>query len=236
MLGHEGRDLLSVDATDWRAEHAIRPAVVTRKVDGSLPGWVRSGETTSIMLTNLDTIVVLALGVLVMGLPGFAQTRDAAEGNGAAETAARQALETFITQWNTADDANLRRAMHFPFATVPGGGALIVDARPEDFSAGFDEMRAREGWSRSSFDFDSFVVVRASTDKVHASIGFSRHGADGTAYRTSRVFYIVTRQDDRWAIQLRTPAAEPEDLGNPPFLGGKLLSTNRQLARSGGDR
>ena len=162
---------------------------------------------------HLATNVVLALGILALGSPGLAQPRDAAAGDPAAETAARRALETFITQWNTGDDANLRRAMHFPFATVPGGGALIVDARPEDFSAGFDEMRAREGWSRSSFDFDSFAVVNSSTDKVHASIGFSRHGAGGTAYRTSRVFYIVTRQDGRWAIQLRTPAAEPADLG-----------------------
>ena len=85
--------------------------------------------------------------------------------------------------------------MHFPFATVGGGGALIVDERPEDFSAGFDQMRANEGWSRSSFDFDSFTVVRASPDQVHVEIGFSRFRADGTAYRTSRVFYIVTRRD-----------------------------------------
>ena len=102
--------------------------------------------------------------------------------------------------------------MHFPFATVPGGGALIVNDRPEDFAAGFDEMRAREGWSRSSFDFDSYTVLGSSPDKVHAAIGFSRYGADGTAYRTSRVYYIVTRRDDGWAIQLRAPAGEPEDL------------------------
>ena len=157
--------------------------------------------------------MVLAVGLLVVGSPGETQVRDAA-GNAAAESAARQALETFITQWNTGDDANLREAMHFPFVTVPGGGALIVDPQPDDFAAGFDEMRAREGWSRSSFDFDSFAVVKSSPDKVHAEIGFSRYGADGTAYRTSRVFYIVTRRDGGWAIQLRTPAAEPADLGD----------------------
>ena len=164
------------------------------------------------MSINLDTVAILALGLLVLAPPGAAQTRDAEAGGEAAETAARQALEAFITQWNTADDANLRRAMHFPFATVPGGGALIVNDRPEDFAAGFDQMRAREGWNRSSFDFDSYTVVRSSPDKVHALIGFSRYGADGTAYRTSRVFYIVTRRDDGWAIQLRAPAGEPEDL------------------------
>ncbi len=34
VLGHERRDSLSVDATNWRAEHAIRPAVVTRAAAG----------------------------------------------------------------------------------------------------------------------------------------------------------------------------------------------------------
>ena len=168
----------------------------------------------SIDSINPAMIVALTLGILAVGLPGAAQPRDAEARDEAAETAARQALATFITQWNTGDDANLRGAMQFPFVTVPGGGALIVDAQPEDFAAGFDEMRAREGWSRSSFDFDQFEVVKSSPDKVHAEIGFSRYGADGTAYRSSRVFYIVTRQDGRWAIQLRTPAAEPADLGD----------------------
>ena len=167
---------------------------------------------TFIHLTT--TTAVLALGLLAAGSPGEAQVRDAAAGNAAAEAASRQALQTFITQWNTAEDAHLRRAMHFPFVTVPGGGALVVDERPQDFSAGFDRMREREGWRSSSFDFDEFEVVKSSPDKVHAEVGFSRYGADGAAYRTSRVFYVVTRRDGRWAIQLRTPAAEPADMGS----------------------
>ena len=154
--------------------------------------------------------VAAAFVVLAHGSIGYAQLRDVE-----AEAAARRAFEVFITQWNTADDANLRGAIHFPFVTVPGGGALIIDDQPEDFSAGFDQMRATERWSRSSFDFDSFTVVKSSRDKVHAEVGFSRYRADGTAYRTSRVFYIVTRRDDDWRIQLRTGAASPVDLEAP---------------------
>ncbi|MCY4077211.1 MAG: hypothetical protein OXH04_17460, partial [Acidobacteria bacterium] len=111
------------------------------------------------MSNHLATIVGLALGMLAVGSPGLAQIGEAEARDAVAEAAARQALHTFITQWNTAEDAHLRRAMHFPFVTVPGGGALIVDDRPQDFSAGFDQMREREGWRSSSFDFDSFTVV-----------------------------------------------------------------------------
>ena len=168
----------------------------------------------------------LALVILTVGAPGDAQVRETAVRDPVAAAAAREAFETFITRWNSGDDASLRTAMHFPFATVAGGGALVVDSRPVEFSAGFEQMRDREGWSRSSFDFDSYTVVRSSRDKVHAEIGFSRYRTDGTAYRTSRVFYIITRQDDRWAIQLRTVAASPPDLG--PAERDATVRTARQ--------
>ena len=156
--------------------------------------------------------VVAALALVVQGSAVGAQQQNVDGRDPAAEAAARQAFDAFITEWNTADDANLRGAMHFPFVSVAGGGALIIDDQPEDFSAGFDRMRANEGWSRSSFDFDSFTVVKSSRDKVHAEVGFSRYRADGTTYLTARVFYVVTRRDDDWRIQLRTGAASPADL------------------------
>ncbi len=154
----------------------------------------------------------VALAFLAQGATGGAQVRDADARDAAAEAAAKQALDAFLTEWNTADDANLRQALHFPFVSVPGGGALVIDSRPEDFLQGFDQMQAGEGWHRSSFDFDSYTVVKSSPDKVHAEIGFSRYRADGTRYLSSRVFYILTKRDDRWGVQLRTGAASPADL------------------------
>ena len=71
--------------------------------------------------------VAVALACLAQGAIGGAQVRDADVRDAAAEAAAKQALETFITEWNTADDANLRRAMHCPFVSVADGGA---DYRP----------------------------------------------------------------------------------------------------------
>ncbi len=78
-----------------------------------------------------------ALAFVTPGAIEAAQVRDAVARDAAAEAAARQALQTFITQWNTADNANLRGAINFPFVTVPGGGALLLDSRPEDFAQDF---------------------------------------------------------------------------------------------------
>ena len=104
--------------------------------------------------------------------------------------------------------------MHFPFATVAGGGVVIVADEPGDFRAGFDELRENEGWSRSTFDFDSFSVLRSSPEKVHLEISYSRLRTDDTVYRQSRVFYIVTREDGRWAIKLRSPARPLQPLSD----------------------
>ena len=63
-------------------------------------------------------------------------------------------------------------------------------------------IRESDG-DRSSFDYDLLRVIKSSADKVHVELGFSRYQADGTAYRSARVCYTVTKQDDHWGIQVR---------------------------------
>lgn len=55
--------------------------------------------------------VAVAVVFLAHGATGGAQVRDAEVRDVAAEAAAKQALERFITEWNTADDANLRKVL-----------------------------------------------------------------------------------------------------------------------------
>ena len=52
--------------------------------------------------------IAVALACVAQGAIGSAQVRDADMRDAAGEAAAKQALETFITEWNTADDANLQ--------------------------------------------------------------------------------------------------------------------------------
>lgn len=162
----------------------------------------------------IGLVVLTAVLVALAGATGEAQVPEDPTADPQAERAARDALEAFITRWNSGDDRELRQAMHFPFVTLAPGGALAIASEPDDFSAGFDGLRSGEGWRRSSFDFDSYTVRRSSPNKVHLEIDFARYGADGSAYSQSRVFYIVTREDGRWALKLRGRAAPPEPLSD----------------------
>lgn len=159
---------------------------------------------------------VIAIAALIISLllhpNASAQVRDDDSGEVAAEIATRLALEAFIAQWNTGENVNLRRTMNFPFVTVAAGGNLIIDLKPEDFSQDFNQLRDRQGWDRSSFEFNSLSVIKSSPEKVHVELDFTRYSSDGTAYMGSRVFYIATKQNDHWGLQLRTGAATPIDL------------------------
>ncbi|MCH8333535.1 hypothetical protein IIC65_06335 [Candidatus Sumerlaeota bacterium] len=141
----------------------------------------------------------------------FWGTRVNAE-NLAAEASAKKAIETFMTAWNTGEDSNLRKTMNFPFVSF-GGGAVRVAAEPEDFSQGFDRMREREGWARSTFDFDTYEVFLSSAEKVHCRIDFARYKSDGARYLTGTVMYIVTKRDGHWGVQLRTSGGSAQGLG-----------------------
>jgi transposase len=90
LLNHLGRErehlftflaTPGVEATNWRAEHAIRPAVVTRKVWGGNRTW--SGAVTQQVLASvLRTAhqqdrdpVELLIGLLRASAPGVANLR-----------------------------------------------------------------------------------------------------------------------------------------------------------------
>jgi hypothetical protein len=173
----------------------------------------------------MDRLALPAIAlIVVLSLPksiAFAQDLNA-------EAEAKNALDAFITAWNTGEDANLRKTMNFPFVTFGGAGAVRIAERPEDFSQGFDRMREREGWARSSFDFDSYSVVKSWADRVHCEIDFNRYKADGTRYGGGRVFYIVTNRNGRWGVQLRSGGSRSTPLGDAERA--EVLNGGRQAA------
>ncbi len=123
--------------------------------------------------------------------------------NEEAESAAQHSLEEFMTAWNTGDDTRLRTTMHFPVVTFGGGSHVFVNRAPEDFSAGFDEMR-KQGWASSSFDYNTLKIFMSSVNKVHLSLDYHRYKEDGDRYATGNVFYVIGKKDNRWGIQLRS--------------------------------
>lgn len=173
-------------------------------------------------MLSARTYSVLFAMVLTLG----GSMADARDSN--AEAECKKALEFFIAQWNTGEDAELRKAMNFPFVSFGGGNAVGISEKPEDFSQQFGHMRERDGWASSTFDFDSLKFFDSSPEKVHCAIDFDRFKADGSRYGGGRVMYIVTKQGDHWGVQVRTSAEPSEPLDET--ARAEIVAAARQAA------
>ena len=126
-----------------------------------------------------------------------------ASGENAEEDAVNDAKETvvkFFEAFNAADNDALQDYMNYPHIFLTRNGqARIIEER---WDMNFEGLREREGWRRSTID--SLEVSMVFEDKVHLNLVFSRVGQDGEIYRTVPGQWIVTKQDGRWGVQLRS--------------------------------
>ena len=140
------------------------------------------------------------LSVVIAGLIAGSAAANAAEET--PELAALAALNEFIDAWNTADNAELRKALNYPFFTLFRPGQPEIAETPEQFTTDFQLMREQQNWARSTFDESKALTV--TEDQVHFATTYSRHNTDGEKYQTGRVLYIVTKQDGHWGMQFRS--------------------------------
>ena len=113
---------------------------------------------------------------------------------------ARASLERFIEKWNSIDDAAVREELSFPHISH-GPNDFVVIEQAQDWFVGYDNLR-QQGWSTSAFN--NITVRRASEDKVHFTVEFSRRNATGEVYLSGLVYYVWTRQDGEWGMQYRS--------------------------------
>ena len=119
------------------------------------------------------------------------------------EQTARQVMEEFFRAWNTGEDAELRKVQNFPFVTIAGNGRAVIAMKPEEFTQNFPALRQNEGWAKSTLDKIDVLPI-AAPDKIHLVVTYSRYKADGSKYMTGETFYILTKQNGRWGMQLRS--------------------------------
>ena len=157
-------------------------------------------ETT---MKNPAKAITLTVAAGLMALPLFVLSVRAADTPpelAQAEKDARQALDDFFVAFNAADNDALQNYSNYPHAFVGSNGDIrIIEDRWE---ANFDAMREREGWHHSTLDSARAFILKE--DKVHFEIVFSRHKADGTTYRTVPGLWIMTKQNGKWGLSLRS--------------------------------
>jgi PAS domain-containing protein len=149
----------------------------------------------------------LCLVALLAGATSIAAQTTAPEtlDRAAVEAAVQQALDDYMAAFNNLDIAAWERTFHFPHYRLAGGTMRVLEAAGEQDGAQLRQRLLAAGWHHSAWERRE--IVHLSQDKAHVDTRFVRYRADGSVLATFDSLYVLTREDGRWGVKLRSSFA-----------------------------
>ena len=120
------------------------------------------------------------------------------------EAEVMKVLDEYMAAWNRQDMAAWERTFHFPHHRLASGKMSVLE-RPGLQDAA-KVWAAIPGWHHSQWERRR--IVHASADKVHVDTMFARYRADGSKIGSYESLYILTKEDGRWGVKLRSSFAQ----------------------------
>jgi hypothetical protein len=149
----------------------------------------------------------LVLSLVLISGPVIAQSAEF--DSKAAEREVMAVLDAFMQAFNARDAAAEERTYHFPHYRLASGQMRVLDAAGEQTRAVMNDTYKRfieSGWERSAWTRRR--VVHLSADKAHIDTQFTRYRKDGSVIGAFDSLYVVTKENGRWAIKLRSSFAQ----------------------------
>ena len=114
-------------------------------------------------------------------------------------------LDDFIRTFNSRDIVAWEATFQFPHYRLASGEMTVLEGPGErDGSAVFSYL-VGTGWARSAWG--SREIVHISDSKAHVDTTFIRYREDGSVLSTFESLYILTREDGRWGVKMRSSFA-----------------------------
>ena len=117
--------------------------------------------------------------------------------------AAMKVLDDFMAAFNARDSEAFEATFNFPSYRLASNRMVTLEKgfhKPENFSVG-----AFEGWDHSAWMRRE--IIHAGPDKVHVDTRFTRYRKDGSIIGGFDSIYVITRQDGRWGVKIRSSFA-----------------------------
>jgi len=124
----------------------------------------------------------------------------------ALEAAAMKLLDEYMAAWNSKDLAAWERTFHFPHYRLASGKMAVLERPGQQDESRLWQTMASSGWHHSKWDRRQ--IVHASADKIHVDTKFTRYCADGSSIGSYESLYILTKEDGRWGVKLRSSFAQ----------------------------
>src|SRR5690606_6973332 len=115
-------------------------------------------------------------------------------------------LDNFMRSFNARDRKAHYETYHFPHYRFASGKMTVLEKPDESDSTIFLERLVQTGWHHTKWNHRN--VIQASENKVHIDTQFTRFRNDGSKIKTYESLYILTYEDGRWAIKMRSSFAE----------------------------
>ena len=113
-------------------------------------------------------------------------------------------LDQYMAAFNRLDIAAWEDTFHFPHYRLASGEMNVLNG-PSGRSA--EDLRKYLGdeWDHSAWLRRD--IVHISADKVHVDTRFARYRKDGSEISAFDSLYVLTKEEGRWGIKLRSSMA-----------------------------
>ena len=147
------------------------------------------------------TITLLMLLLSLMAGVGFG-VQKAPDRQLTAE--AMKLLDEYMLAWNQKDLVAWERTFHFPHYRLASGKMSVLE------KPGLQDAVKVYGsipdWHHSKWDRRR--IIHATPDKIHVDTQFTRYRADGSKIGSYESLYILTKENGRWGVKLRSSFAQ----------------------------
>ena len=121
------------------------------------------------------------------------------------KTEVLQVLDDYMRTFNAKDAAAWQATYHFPHYRLASGKMSVLERVGLLDSTVFVRLR-QAGWHHRVWDHRN--IIQCSDNKVHVDTKFSRYRSDGSKIGSYESLYIVTKEDGRWGVKMRSSFAE----------------------------
>ena len=113
-------------------------------------------------------------------------------------------LDDYLRAFNRLDVAAWENTFHFPHYRLASGEMNVLQG-PSGRSA--EQLRNYLGTEWHHSNWLRREIVHLSADKVHVNTRFARYREDNSEIAAYDSLYVVTKENGRWGIKLRSSMA-----------------------------
>lgn len=120
------------------------------------------------------------------------------------EAEAMKLLDDYMSAWNRKDLVEWEKTFHFPHYRLASGKMSVLERAGQQDATRI--WAAIPGWHHSKWERRR--IISASADKVHVDTKFTRFREDGSQIGSYESLYILTKENGRWGVKLRSSYAQ----------------------------